>query len=309
MSNLHSDGYLIQSSILLQEYALAAADRAALPNHPALAAGYLGIGNESSVVSKTLADLGAGVASTISEDGQVVPDDFSLSTVSATVVRKSKARSFSDFLRFYDRTGMLKDPAGLAMDAMMIHDNTMMGMVAEAAASASTDVTPGSGSSLTWAKWHEAVDTLTQTGQDYPPGGLINILHPKQWNNLKTAAIGTGLGDALTHSPEAYNIQYAQSIGYQGRYFGVDIFTSTRVPTANSGADSRGALIAPGGVVWAEGLIEPDPDGFMDILGGGRLQIERERDPSRMKKAAYYNFLLGVSLGEDARVVTITSDR
>jgi hypothetical protein len=47
----------------------------------------------------------------------------------------------------------------------------------------------------------------------------------------------------------------------------------------------------------------------MDVLDGGRLRIERDRDASRATKAYYYNFLIGVSLGEDARVVTITSDR
>ena len=308
--NLHSDGSLIQSSYLRKEYDLIAADRAALPNHPAIAAGYLGIGNESSTVTKTLADLGSGVASTISENGQVVADDYVLSTVSATVVRKSKARSRSDFLKFYDQTGLLKNPAGLAMDAAMIRNNTLMSMVATAAASASTDVTPGTGTALTFAKWVEATNTIIESGQDFAPGSLLCILHPKQWGAIKVQAqAGTSLSEAVTMSGEAYSIQLAKAIGYQGNFFNVDVFTSTRVPTANSGEDSRGALIAPGGVVWAEGLIEPDPDGFMDVLDGGRLQIERERDPSRMAKAAYFNFLAGVSLGEDARVVTITSDR
>jgi hypothetical protein len=308
MANLHSDGSFIESSILLQEYGLLVGDRAHLPAHPALSGGYLGLGTESATVTKTLADIGSGVAGTISESGAVVPDDFNPSTVSATVVRKGKGRSRSDFLKTYDRTGMFLEQA-LAFDAASIRGNTIVGMVAEAAATATADVTPGSGSSLTWAKLQEAKQTLVETGQQFMDGDLLCVLHPKQWSNLETAIIGTGLGDALTHTAEAYNIQYARSIGYQGRYFGIDVFTSTRVPTANGGADSRGALIAPGGVVWAEGLLEDDPDGFMDILDGGRLRIERERDASRAVKAYYYNFLIGVSLGEDARVVTITSDR
>lgn len=308
MANLHSDGSFIESSILLQEYGLLVGDRAHLPAHPALAGGYLGMGTESATVTKTLADIGSGVAGTISESGAVVPDDFSPSTVSATVVRKGKGRSRSDFLKTYDRTGMFLEQA-LAFDAASIRGNTIVGMVAEAAATATADVTPGSGSSLTWAKFQEAKQTLVETGQQFMDGDLLAVLHPKQWSNLETAIIGTGLGDALSHTAEAYNIQYARSIGYQGRYFGIDVFTSTRVPTANSGADSRGALIAPGGVVWAEGLLENDPDGFMDIVDGGRLRIERERDAARAVKSYYYNFLIGVSLGEDARVVTITSDR
>jgi hypothetical protein len=50
--NLVSDGALVQSAILLQEYALIAADRAALPMHPAIAGGYLGMGNESQTVTR-----------------------------------------------------------------------------------------------------------------------------------------------------------------------------------------------------------------------------------------------------------------
>jgi hypothetical protein len=306
----HSDGYLIQSSLLLKEYGLIAADRAALPNHPALAAGYLGMGNESATVTRTLADLGSGTADTISESGQVVATDFTLSTVSATVVRKSKARSRSDFLKFFDQTGLLKNPAGLAMDAAMIRGNTLTSMIAVAAATASSGVSVTSGTSLTYAKFLEAKHSLIESGQDFADGELLCVLHPKQWNNLESQiSVGTSLSNAVLQTPEAYNMQYARAVGYQGRLNGIDIFTSTRVPTANAGADSVGALIAPGGIAWAEGAIEPDPDGFMDVLDGGRLQIERQRDASRMLKAIYYNFLLGVSLGEDARVRTITSDR
>ena len=307
-TNLYSDGFFIEPSILMQEYGLLVGDRAHLPNHPALAGGYMGLGSESATVNKTLADIGSGVAGTIAENGAVTPDAFSAQIVSTTVVRKGKGRDRSDFLKTYDRTGMFLEQA-LAFDAAMIRGNTVVGMVAEAAATATADVTPGSGVALTWAKFQEAKQVLVQTGQAFAEGDLLAVLHPVQWSNLEAEMITTGLGDAITHSPEAYNIQYARSIGYQGRYFGIDVFTSTRVPTANAGADSRGALVAPGGVVWAEGILENDPDGFMDVLDGGRLRIERDRDASRATKAYYYNFLIGVSLGEDARVVTITSDR
>ena len=266
-TNLYSDGFFIEPSILMQEYGLLVGDRAHLPNHPALAGGYMGLGSESATVNKTLADIGSGVAGTIAENGAVTPDAFSAQIVSTTVVRKGKGRDRSDFLKTYDRTGMFLEQA-LAFDAAMIRGNTVVGMVAEAAATATADVTPGSGVALTWAKFQEAKQTLVQTGQAFAEGDLLAVLHPVQWSNLEAEMITTGLGDAITHSPEAYNIQYARSIGYQGRYFGIDVFTSTRVPTANAGADSRGALVAPGGVVWAEGILENDPDGFMDVLDG-----------------------------------------
>jgi hypothetical protein len=307
--NVHSDGALIQSAILLKEYGLIVADRAHLPAHPALMGGYLGLGNESTVVSKTLASLGSDVAPTVSETGAAQIVDYSTKVISATVVRKSIGRSRSDMLKFYDQTGLLKNPAAMALDAAMVRGNTIVSLVAAAAATATRDVGPSSGSALTWQKLIEAKQTLVNTGVSFADGELLAVLHPNQWSNLETAIIGTGLGDALTHTMEAYNIQYAKAIGYQGRYFGIDIFTSTRVPTANGGADSRGALVAPGGVAWAEGLIEPDADGFMDVLDGGRLAIERERDAARMSKAMYHNFLIGVALGDDDRVVTITSDR
>ena len=305
-----SDTELLQSSILRKEYGLLVGDRASLPMHPAIAAGNIGIGNESQTVVATLASIGTDVAATISETGAVVPTDHTLAQVSATVVRKSIGRSRSDIVKFYDQTGLLKDPAAMAFDAVSVRNNTILSMVASAAATGTVDVTPGSGVGLTWAKFMEAKQTMTQAGVDFMDGELLAILHPKQWSNLESQiAVGTSLSAAVIEAPEGFNIQLAKKIGYQGRYFGIDIFTTTRVPTANAGADSRGALIAPGGIVWAEGLIEPDPDGFMDILDGGRLQIERQRDASRMTKAAYYNFLVGVSLGENARVVTITSDR
>lgn len=305
-TNVRSDGYLYNPSILRKEYELLLADRAALPQHPALSAGYLGMGVEGAQIKRTIADLGSTKAQPMSETGAIVATAITLSEVSATPARKGLARSRSDLLKMYDQAGVFSEEA-LAMDAEGARQATLIDMVITAAITA-TGNAGTSGSDLTWNNIHEAVGTLELSGATFGPGELLCILHPQQWRDLQSQLLGTSLGDAVTHQADAPNLLLPRQIGYKGRFYGIDFVTSSRVPLANGTADRQGALIAPGGIVWAEAAIEQDPDGFMDVLGGGRLCIERERDASRALKDYYYSFYLGVSLGQNGAVVKITTD-
>lgn len=309
MGNSYSQGAGVQASILDKEYRLQVADRAMALNHPAISGGYIGqsAGSGSDTITRTLWGLGAGVAGTISEDGAAPVTDIPSGTVTVQVVRKSLGRSRTDILALFDASGMLRDPSALALDAAQTKMNTLLSMIAIAGATFTQDSTPGSGVALTWAKFQEARDKVVASGEEGP---LMAILGHTQWANLSSQMqVGTSLSDAATvKGDEGYNALLARKLGYQGNYFGVDIYTSKRVPTANAGADYRGCMFGPGGIAWADAALLPDPHGFIDSLDGGKLQIEYDRDASRMLKKIYYNFLVGVSKGEDLRGCTITSD-
>ncbi len=70
-------------------------------------------------------------------------------------------------------------------------------------------------------------------------GSLVGVLHPRQTADLRTeleadaASLYVGKSDA--------NISKAMN-GYFGSWFGIDIFQSTNVPTANAGADRAGGI-------------------------------------------------------------------
>ncbi len=70
-------------------------------------------------------------------------------------------------------------------------------------------------------------------------GSLVGVLHPRQTADLRTeleadaGSIYTGTG------PSALSKAMA---GYFGSWFGIDIFQSTNVPTANAGADRAGGV-------------------------------------------------------------------
>lgn len=310
MANKWSDGdfQVSANQMLAASVKLAVAERMAPPNHPALAAGYLGnvAGSGAQTVVQKMGDFGSGVASTFAEDGAVGTDDITYTDYSATVVRKAKGRSATDFARFLDPiSGTILNPQLMALDAISIRNNTLMQLVAEAGSSFATYSAGSTGTDLTWAKIRAAKNDLMEGNVQFADGELVCILHPHNWADLETDLLVTLTSDAMTHAPEAGAMRVARASGYQGRYFGIDFYTSTRVPTANAGADYAGCLVAPGGIAWADGSFAPDPHAFQDILDGGKLMIEYDRDPSRALKKLFYNFRVGASVGDDNRGVKL----
>lgn len=81
-------------------------------------------------------------------------------------------------------------------------------------------------------------------------GSLVSVLHPRQTADIRTefeadsAALYQGAGTS--------SITKAQA-GYFGSWFGIDIFSTTNVPTANSGADRAGAVFVQD---YALGLVQ-----------------------------------------------------
>jgi hypothetical protein len=81
------------------------------------------------------------------------------------------------------------------------------------------------------------------------PTPWIGILHPQQWADLVSEA-SSPLADAGASGPVAEELYRNYFVG---RFYGVDWYVSSNVPTANAGADRAGALISAEaiGAVWA----------------------------------------------------------
>lgn len=70
-------------------------------------------------------------------------------------------------------------------------------------------------------------------------GSLVGVLHPRQTADLRTELEADAASIYTNTSPGSLSKAMA---GYFGSWFGIDIFQSTNVPTANAGADRAGGI-------------------------------------------------------------------
>lgn len=70
-------------------------------------------------------------------------------------------------------------------------------------------------------------------------GPLVAVLHPRQTADLRTELEGN---NAVIYDGRSDSDLSKAQAGYFGSWFGIDIFQSTNVPTANAAADRAGGL-------------------------------------------------------------------
>ena len=306
--NLYSDGKLVVSEILAAEVGLKLAERGFFHNHPAIT--YAGAAVGSTVMKKDYIDAGAGNLASTAENTAVTPDAYTFTRASVTIAQHRMGRSVSDLLRYLTPTGVITDVDAFAADAAGSYATTMSSLLITAAQSFSTSV--GSTTvDLTWADIRTAKATLIAANAQFTDGDVVCVLHPVQFADLEANAAAAGIGDAVSRSSEAQQIMQANAplSGYRGRYFGIDFFTSTDVPTANSGEDRSGFMACKGGLIWADAMIEPSLANERELLiDGGRLQIDFDRDSSKAMLNVYYQALVGAAIAQDGAGVKIVSD-
>jgi hypothetical protein len=305
--NLYSDGSLVVSEILAQEVGLKLANRAFFHMHPAIE--YAGAAVGSAVTKVDYIDAGAGTLASTAENTAVAGTAFNFARASITIAQHRLARSVSDMLRFLDSTGTVTNVEDFAADAAGSYAKTLSGLLITAAQSASTTV-GSTNTDATWENFREAKAALVAANAEVTPGAVVCVLHPTQWAHLEANAATAGIGDAMARSPEAQEAMQANAplSGYRGRYFGIDVFTSASIPTANAGVDRSGFMCARTGLVWANAMVEPSLASEREILvDGGTLQIDFDRDSSKAMTNVYYQALVGASIGQDGAVVKIVT--
>ena len=306
--NLYSDGKLVVSEILAAEVGLKLAERGFFHNHPAIT--YAGAAVGSTVMKKDYIDAGAGNLASTAENTAVTPDAYTFTRASVTIAQHRMGRSVSDLLRYLTPTGVITDVDAFAADAAGSYATTMSSLLITAAQSFSTSV--GSTTvDLTWADIRTAKATLIAANAQFTDGDVVCVLHPVQFADLEANAAAAGIGDAVSRSSEAQQIMQANAplSGYRGRYFGIDFFTSTDVPTANDGEDRSGFMACKGGLIWADAMIEASLANERELLiDGGRLQIDFDRDSSKAMLNVYYQALVGAAIAQDGAGVLIVSD-
>lgn len=195
--------------------------------------------------------------------------------------------------------GRLDAPMFARAAAVSISE-TLVNLIANVA----NGFTATTGSSGVDASWTDIVDAKTLLGIANAEGPMLSTLHPRQWGDLETDALSLGALPAANGSmPDVISAGLG---AYKGRYLGIDFFTSTRVPTANAGADRAGSVFTRGGVAWADAQMRDEGDPNMVSLGRGRF--ERVRQGTFLATSYMISHVCGVSKAIDGAGVSIITD-
>ncbi len=310
MSNNYSDGDLVASAIVAREAGLALGDRVFVGAHPVFAAGYLGdLGSSSSgTINKELGDWGDEALNSVAEATSMGgATDFTFTSLSATVSRQGLHRNVSRLLGVLEPTGKILDPAMFGYDAASAWGKRFTELSATVGATFTKDAGGTSEAPLEWDVLIDATSSLEADEADVDEGNVVAILHPKQWGDLRKQLTSTDLGDAMTHAPEAYQGIVAKKLGYKGRFYGIDVYTTNQVPKNAGNTDYVGCILTPQSVAWADAKIPATGRPEEIMVDGGKLQIWMDYDADKFVVDVHYNAVFGLAKGIDKAGRTVTS--
>lgn len=297
-------GDLRLAKILNNEIQLLLADRFSLRTHPSIANFGNIAGRGSSVLSIPQAgldgyDLMSAVGSETSSASNVALTDAS---ADITIARYALRREISDLANMTDSVGM--NVERLAADMVggyeMAVTNAICDTIDGFTATAGT-----SGMDLTVDDFFSALFTLEQASVQTP---YVSVLHPVQVTDLQNSIRAEG--GALQYIAATQEMLMAKGQGFAGSFLGVDIFKSSKVPTANAGADRAGAMMGYGAVGMAEGAVRPIAalGGALQFPAGTVIAVEYERNSATALTAITGNAYFGCALMHDDKGVSIITD-
>lgn len=285
---------------LSAEYLLLLAAREALPSHPALI--YAGDARGSGSATLKVPQIGlAGydLLAPTADGASVANTALTDASVTITPGRQSKAYEASDLAR---GTGGLIDVTAFALDAVQSHASTLVSLVANVT-DGFTATVGTSTVDLSIADFLAAIQALEVANV---PAPYLAILHPQQVGDLRAALASAGGGAIQWMDASRAQIERVGT-GARGSFAGVDIFSTSHVPTANAGADRAGGMFGRGAVLWADMSI--DTEGDPDRLAiGGKILFERARSARTGTTAYVSHAYLGVAIGIDPAGVSIITD-
>ena len=297
-------GDLRLAKILNNEIQLLLADRFSLRTHPAIFNAGNIAGRGSSVISIPQAGLEGYDLMTAVGGETASASNVALTDASAdiTIARFALRREISDLANMTDSVGLTAER--LAADMVggyeMAVTNAICDTIDGFTATAGT-----TGVDLSVDDFFSALFTLEQASVRTP---YVSVLHPVQVTDLQNSIRAEG--GALQYIAATQEMLAAKGQGFAGSFLGVDIFKSSKVPTANGGADRAGAMMGYGAVGMAEGSVRPISalSGALQFPAGTVIAVEYERSSATALTAITGNAYFGVALLQDAMGVSIVSD-
>jgi hypothetical protein len=290
------------SAILHAEITAMLADRHSLWGHDSI----INFGDISGTGSTVLevpqvkwgGDSMAAVAEGSSTTGVALTD----ASPSITIARQSLQRNISDLAVLTDSVGVTV-PA-LAADMVGAAAARFQDMVCALLGSFTNNVGT-SGNPLTVAQFLEASFKLTQNSVNGP---YTAVLYPNQVTDF-LSSLRSETGPIANWVGATQEIMAIKGQGYQGSFIGIDVYASSKVITANGGADSAGAVWGRGALGMAEGSPSALSHGDIQYPAGTPIMVEFERDSAAALTRIVGSYYVGVSELEDLRGCSIITDR
>lgn len=284
------------SEILSGEYLRLAADRSALQQHPALVYGgdFAGLGAMTRKIPLVGLD-GYDLPSAIAEGASIVPAALADQSFTLSISRYGKAYAPTDAVRFTDPLGVF-DPARLAEDAVQSFLMRLTNLIAVLSGGFSRAAATTSGTNLSIATFLVGIaDLEVGSLMAIPEGAAMGVLHTQQAADLRDS-MATATSGAIQWNVTPEDLRIKGS-GYRGRVFGVDVFASSHVPSANAGADRAGGIFLRGGIAWADMSVVPADTN--EIAIGGKILFSRVRDALAGTTSYASQGYLGATRGYD----------
>lgn len=297
-------GDLKLAKILNNEIQLLLADRFSLRNHPSIfQAGNIS-GRGSSVLSVPQAgldgfDLMSATGGEIAATANVALTD---SSADITISRFALRREISDLANMTDSVGLTVER--LAADMVGGYEMAVTNAICDTI-DGFTTVAGTSGVDLSVDDFFSALFSLEQASVPTP---YVAVLHPVQLTDLQSSIRAEG--GALQYIAATQEMLQAKGQGFAGSFLGVDIFKSSKVPTANGGADRAGAMMGYGAIGMAEGSVRPIAalGGALQFPAGTIIAVEYERTAATALTSITGNAYFGVAKLQDSMGVSIITD-
>lgn len=289
------------AAILNQAVVQKLTDTASLVNHPSILQLRAMNGSGSTVVQVPVVSWGADSMAAVAENASVSNTALTSTNANITIARQALRRQISDLAQL-TATGVPMDVTidNIAADMVSAYNKRVTTMITALSSGFSGSV-GSTGVDLTVATFYNAIFALQLTAN---AGVFTAILHNQQINDLMSSLRSeTGPGQYLAATQEMVN---AKGPGYKGSLFGVDVFGSNTVPTANAGADYLGMMIAPGAIGIATATAAPIMG--TTIAAPSPIVVELERDASGGYSVIVGSAFVGVAEIDDAKGVGILSD-
>ena len=235
------------AAVLAQEIQLKLADRASLHNHPSIVNFGNMAGRGSAALQVPILGLDGSDLLASAADGAVVANT-TLTAAAATLTIGRYALRYD----LTDLGGAITDSIGLNAQRLA---ESMVGSTLMAFQNALCDTIDGftatagsTGVDMSVDDFYSAQFALTLASVSGP---YIAVLHPRQLADFQSSLRAEyGATQFVMATQEMLNIK---GQGFAGMFNGVDIFVSSKVPTANAGADRAGAMFGYCAVGYVEG--------------------------------------------------------
>ena len=293
------------SAVLHRMIDLKLADRAELYKAPQfLNFGSLNGSGSSALQVPVVGLAGTDLMAAVGDGSSVSNTSITSSAATITIARQALRYDITDLASLSDP---LASGAGVGVEGLANSMAIAFGMrLTQMITALSSGLSQSVGSTtvaLTVATFCDAIYKLQLQSND---GEFAAVLAPQQINHLiNSLRSETGPGQYVAATQDQIA---ARGQGFRGMLFGVSLYTSSTVPTANAGADRLGMMTATGAIGYATGSPMPiQGAGAIILPAGSQVVVELERDAASGLTKVIGNSFAGVAEIQDLKAVGILS--